>query len=85
MLSIMYKLSKNPKNVVIPAHNTRMHHKLVFRLDTKIGTKYACSPYYKGTKLWNVLSKEIQDSESIYLYKNEICKLYREFIKNFYV
>ena len=58
---------------------------LNFRLDNKIGTKYANSPYYKGTKLWNTLSKEIQDSESIYLYKKEIGKVYSKFVKNFYV
>ena len=85
LLSIMYKLSKDPINIVVPARNTRLHQKLNFRLDNKIGTKYANSPYYKGTKLWNTLSKEIQDSESIYLYKKEIGKVYSKFVKNFYV
>ena len=63
LLSIMYKMSRDPVNIVVPARNTRMHKKLVFRTDSKIGTKYVNSPYYKGTKLWNSLSKEIQDSD----------------------
>ena len=70
---------------VVPARNTRMHQKLVFRTDSKIGTKYANSPYYKGTKLWNNLSKEIQDFESIHLYKNALSKIYNSFVKDFYV
>ena len=84
LLIMMYKLSKDPVNIVIPAQNTRMHQKLVFRTDSKIGTKYANSPYYKGTKLWNSLSKEIQESESIYVFKKAIRKLYSKFVKNFY-
>ena len=52
-------MSKDPVNVVVPARNTQRHDKIVFCIDNKIGTKYACSPYYKGTKIWDTLSKEI--------------------------
>ena len=85
LLSIMYKLSNDPCNIIVPARNTRMHKKRVFRTDNKIGTKYRNSPYYKGTKLWNTLSKETQDAETIYLYKKFISTIYNTFEKNFYV
>ena len=85
LLSIMYKMSRDPVNIVVPSRNTRMHQKLVFRRDSKIGTKYVNSPFYKGTKLWNSLPKEIQDSDSIYLFKNEIRKIYKDYVNDFNV
>ena len=36
---------------------------MVFKTETKIGTKYEKSAFYQGTKLWNNLSREIQESE----------------------
>ena len=63
LLAIMYKLSKNPANIVIPARNTRRHDKKVFHVDRKIGSKYAKSPFYMGTKLWDLLPYDEQNAE----------------------
>ena len=53
VLSLMYELSKYGENQTVARRNTRRHDKYVFCLDNKIGTKYAMSPYYKGTNLWD--------------------------------
>ena len=60
-----FKLSKNDVNIVIPARNTRLHQKKNFRVDRKVGTKYSRSPFYNGTKLWDKLTKEEQESSTL--------------------
>ena len=57
VLSLMYKLSKNVEYRKIGNRNRRQNNKCVFKTDTKIGTKYAMSPFYKGTKLWDTLNR----------------------------
>ena len=74
LLSLLYKMSKDQVNIVVPARNTRRQDRIVFRIDNKIGTKYACSPYYKGTKIWDTLPKEIQDADSIHVFKKILTK-----------
>ena len=59
--------------------------KYVFKIETKIGTKYANSPYYKGRLLWDKLTKEVQESDSIFLFKSAIDKMYNEFDKDMIV
>ena len=85
LLSLMYKLSKNVKNRKTTGRNTRQQEKYVFRTDVKIGTKYSNSPYYKGSTLWNNLSREMQLSESLCSFKVELKKHYTVFEQNFYV
>ena len=69
LLSLMYKLSKNPENRTICVRQTRQNEKYVFRFDNKVGTKYHKSSYYKGGKLWNMLEKDVQLAESIFVLK----------------
>ena len=85
ILCLMYKISSNNNNIVVPNRLTRRQMKTVFRIDRKIGTKYASSPYYKGTKLWDKLTKEEQDSETIFIFKNHIDKMYKHYVKDFYI
>ena len=85
LLSLMYKISKNNVNRAIGPRNTRQNVKYVFRKDTKIGTKYLNSPFFKGCKIWDTLSKEIQFSESMALFKQSIYILFKPFDKNFLV
>ena len=85
LLVIMYKISRNPVNIVVPNRQTRQHQKLVFRIDSKIGTKYANSPYYKGVKLWDQLTREEQDIDNIHDFKACITKKNKTFVKNYYV
>ena len=75
LLSIMYKLLKDPVNLVIPARNTGMHQKSVFCIDNKIGTKFSNSAYYKGTKLWSTLSRDSQLAETIFIEQNSNSRL----------
>ena len=51
--------------------NTRSQQKYVFKVDTKIGKKYERSPYYNGTCLWNKMSKTVQDSENLFVFKKK--------------
>ena len=85
LLAIMYKLSKIPTNIVIPARNTRRHDKKVFHVDRKIGTKYAKSPFYIGTKLWDLLPYDEQNAETVFNFKAFISKRYNTFEKNYFV
>ena len=41
VLGLMFKISKDVSNIVIPARNTRLHQKKVFKTETRVGTKYA--------------------------------------------
>ena len=38
----------------------RNANKFIFKTDFKIGSKCENSPFYKGTKLWNVLNRDTQ-------------------------
>ena len=70
LLSLMYKLSKIEGNRAIGARRTRQQEKYIFRTDSKIGTKYSNSPYYKGSKLWNALEKDVQFADSLFAFKH---------------
>ena len=58
---------------------TRMANKFVFETESKIGTKYENSPFYRGTKLWNLLSSDIQFSENRWVFKAKIAKMYKTY------
>ena len=85
VLTIMYKLSQNEENRKVPSRVTRTINKYVFRVDTKIGTKYANSPYYKGTQLWDKLPETVQKSESLFIFKKELDKIFKVFDKKYFV
>ena len=59
--------------------NTRNQNKYVFKTESKIGRKYKKSRYYLGTRLWNGIDKETQDSDSIFSFKRKIDKMYRKY------
>ena len=84
-LTLMYKLSKVDENRNISARVTRQQEKYTFRTDNRIGTKYSTSPYYKGTELWNILEKDVQFSDSIFLFKQHIKNMYNDYIDDFYI
>ena len=72
-------MSLDESNRKIDARQTRNNDKFVFKTDNKIGTKYSKSPYYKGSKLWDKLTKETQFSESVHLSKQTIKIKYKVF------
>ena len=82
ILSLMYKLSKNEVNRKSGVRRTRQYEKYVFQTDTKIGTKYASSPFYKGTKLWDKMSRDVQ---ILYLCLKPFEKILSKFDRNYCV
>ena len=61
----MYNHSKLKNVRHIADRITCNDNKFVFKTENRIGTEYETSPFYRGTKLWNKLSNEVQDSEDI--------------------
>ena len=77
LLGLQYLLYKKDTDRMITRVNTRSQQKYVFIVDTKIGKKYERSPYYIGTCLWNKMSKTVQDSENLFVFKKKIAHLYK--------
>ena len=50
---------------------------IVLKTEAKIGTKYENSPLYRGTKLWNSLSKYIKNLT--FTFKTPVSKFYKVF------
>ena len=80
LLTLMYNYSKNNNVRKIGVRETRGANKFVFRTDSKIGTKYMNSPFYRGTKLWNKLNQDIQFSENRWIFKGHITKMYKQYV-----
>ena len=53
--------------------------KVNFKVPNKITYMYEHSPYYIGTKLWDELPEEIQKLDNVYVFKNEISKIYKAY------
>ena len=71
----LFRLSKEVDLIKPPARETRNALKIVFKIPTKITPK----SFYIGTKLWDDLSRDIQRANSIYEFKREIDKQYRNY------
>ena len=46
---------------------------------SQIGTKYENSPFYKGTKLWDSVNRDIQYSENKWIFKSHLNILYKKY------
>ena len=79
LLTLMYIYSKEDNVQLIPVRNTRNANKFVFKTETKIGTKYENSPFYKGTKLWNGLTQDIQSADDKWIFKTHVNKMYKKY------
>ena len=77
LLWLMYLLSKSEIYRKAAPRNTRSANKVNFKVPTKITHVYEHSPYYKDTKLWNVLPEVIQKAENDFVFKNEVAKLHK--------
>ena len=77
MLGLQFVLYKKDTDRHVTRANTHSQQKYIFKVDTKIGKKYERSPYYIGTLLWNKLSKDIQTSENIFIFRNKVSRLYK--------
>ena len=79
LLWLMFILSKEVDLIKPSARVTRNASKIVFKIPTKITPKYEKSSFYMGTKRWDDLSSDIQRANSIYDFKREIDKQYRNY------
>ena len=72
LLWLMYIFSKDERFLKKPNRVTQGAEKVVFKVPAKITPVYERSPYYTGIKLWNDLSKYVQESHDIFAFKKEI-------------
>ena len=79
LLWLMYNMSLDRNNRKVGARALRSNNKYIFKTDNKVGTKYQCSPYYKGTLLWNELPKDIQFAGDVYEFKKRVKRRYRKY------
>ena len=79
LLKIMFIHAQKGKSREVTNVNTRSQRKYVFKTETKISRKYEKSCYYLGTRLWNVLDKETQESDSIFSFRKKLDKLYKKY------
>ena len=61
--------------------NTRRATRVNFKVPSKISRVYENSPYYIGTKIWETLPDAVQKSDNVFVFKNEISKLYKMYKK----
>ena len=80
LLILMYHCSKCENVRYIGERVTRTNQKFVFKTETRIGSKYENSPFYRGTVLWNKLPKDTRFSENLSMFKMNIGKMYKVFI-----
>ena len=69
-VAVMYIHSTNENVRLVRDRVTRNMDKFVFKTETRIGTQYENSPFYRGTTLWNMLSKELQFADDIHVFKS---------------
>ena len=79
LLGLQYLLYKKDTDRHVTQANTRSQQKYVFKVDSKIGKKYERSPFYLGTRLWEKLLKNIQESENVYVFRNKINRHYKHY------
>ena len=74
------QMFKDPLYLRVPDRVTRSAGKIV-KVPTKITPAYEHSPFYIGTKLWNDLSLQIQESHDVFAFKKEIDRMNRSYVK----
>ena len=64
LLTMMYKRSTDPDNLVQPRRNLRGNIQLKFKLKRHSKNCYLNSPEYRGSRLWDRLTPEQQKSDT---------------------
>ena len=75
-LRLMYLNSRKVENIKQPARVTRAVDKVVFNIPGKCDVKYLSSPFYRGTLIWNNLSRNQQRADSVIQFVKLINGLY---------
>ena len=76
----MYKKSKDINLHNIFPRQTRLSNRIVFKTDRYEGTLYKRSPYFVGTKLWNLLQLDVIELPDIYSFKSRIKKMNKTYV-----
>ena len=76
LLRIMYMHSRDVNNIKVPVRVTRAISKVTFKTASRCTGKYMNSPFYKGTLLWDNLSANMQHSNSVKCFVDELKKMY---------
>ena len=72
LLGILYTLSRNPDNVVVPVRDLRGNAKVKLKVSrSKLGL-YDKSPLYRGNILWNALDPALQHSATKRIFLDQI-------------
>ena len=79
VFSIMFTHAKKGRSRKVSNRNTRSQTKYVFQVPAKMCQKYQRSPYYLGTRLWDLLDKTTQDLPCKYSFKKHIETLYKKY------
>ena len=79
LLKLLFYRSKNQVHLKRSVRPTRGNMKIKFNVMSRTTTKYLNSPFLRGTVLWDVLSTEIQKAESMYEFKKQLKKRYKEY------
>ena len=61
-------------------YKTRSADKVVFKVPTRIMPVYEHSPYYRGTQLWRVLDTEAQKKDTVFSFKKDIERLFKNYV-----
>ena len=73
-------LFKIPFDQIKAGNSLDYYDAFTFKTDSKIGTKYGNSPFYKGTILWNRLGCDVQLSEDRWIFKGILKKMYKQYV-----
>ena len=80
LMGLMFLHRKNPRNIRIPARNTRGANRDQFVVERYNNLKYKNSPFYKGSELWQHLPLDIVTSDSIFSFKKCLKNRYKTYV-----
>ena len=75
LLVLMYTKSKDVTMHKVFANDTRNSRRIVFKTDSKEGGLYKRSPYFIGTKLWNLLPNDVIDLPDIFTFETRLKRM----------
>ena len=80
LLLLMFKKSKDFTMHKVFPRNTRNSMRIVFKTDNYEGSLYKRSPYFVGSKLWDLLPREIIEIPDIYSFKMRLKRLNKTYV-----
>ena len=80
LLSLMYNHKQTLNVRRVHARPTRNALRFTFYTERYNNIKYKNSPYYKGSELWNTLSLETINNDTIFEFKKSIKKIFNTYV-----